>query len=411
MESVMELQRAMDALNMNTVQKSNFMEGVSGVVEVTSQPLLGQIQRQCHELIGWTSRKPGFPGSQPVSMKRSDLQKLKQMPYKVSWKADGCSLVYCSTIATHGILHQGAPVFTNRGRQCISNSVAALVYHLNKSISTWETYDLDHILDQGDNLHSILFGHLYEDYLLVNSLPKQLTSGVVPSKFEESSDSDVPLASIQKQGKGLDQVFSQSGSDDLPLVDIQRQSYVRRKMRRKVLATSWASNSDKSDWNSDKDPDYVPEDDQPSDDDWMPTEKMRTPWNSLQNAMPWYLMVIDGPDRVFMLDRDFRVFCIPGLNFFKRRSLNSCLTNTLLDGEFVIDKVDGQNFPKYLVYDIIKFEGQHVGNWNFDDRLYCIEKEIIEPRLTKMKQGTLNKSIEPFSVYSKPFCHIKKAQD
>ncbi|GFO48887.1 hypothetical protein PoB_007539200 [Plakobranchus ocellatus] len=44
---------------------------------------------------------------------------------------------------------------------------------------------------------------------------------VVPSRFEESSDSDVPLASIQKQGKGLDQVFSQSDSDDLPLVEIQ----------------------------------------------------------------------------------------------------------------------------------------------------------------------------------------------
>ncbi|GFO00854.1 ATP-dependent DNA helicase [Plakobranchus ocellatus] len=290
-------------------------------------------------------------------------------------------------MSIHGTLHQGALVFTNRGRQCISNSVAALVYHLNKSISTWETHDLDHILDQGDNLHSILFGHLNEDYPLVNSLPKQLTvydyqvdlqmtnsftglleamnddppyfsietavsnvnnfailnlgsckpafsstivkediyyifdphsrdsAGMaspdgttvrtshvsvaevkqyllslatslglsscpfeltlvdlqvktlepvyhnlqpnVPSRFEESSDSDVPLASIQKQSKGLDQVFSQSDSDNLPLVEIQRKSYVRTKMRRKVLATSWASSSDQSDWNSDKDPDYV----------------------------------------------------------------------------------------------------------------------------------------------------------
>ncbi|GFO04541.1 ATP-dependent DNA helicase [Plakobranchus ocellatus] len=242
-------------------------------------------------------------------------------------------------MSIHGTLHQGALVFTKRERQCISNSVAALVHHLNKSISTWETHDLDHILDQGDNLHSILFGHLNEDYPLVNSLPKQLTvcdyqvdlqmtnsftglleamnddppyfsietavlnvdnfaililgsctpefssaivkeddiyytfdphsrdsagmgspdgttvrtsyvsvaevkqyllslatslelsscpfeltlvdlqvktlehvyhnlQPVVPSRFEESSDSDVPLACIQKQGKGLDQVFS-----------------------------------------------------------------------------------------------------------------------------------------------------------------------------------------------------------
>ncbi|GFN91168.1 hypothetical protein PoB_001767400 [Plakobranchus ocellatus] len=69
------------------------------------------------------------------------------------------SLVYCSTMVIHGTRHQGALVFTSRGRQCISNSAAALVDHLNKSIPTWETHDLDHILDQGDNLHSILFGH------------------------------------------------------------------------------------------------------------------------------------------------------------------------------------------------------------------------------------------------------------
>ncbi|GFO14794.1 hypothetical protein PoB_004129900 [Plakobranchus ocellatus] len=76
---------------------------------------------------------------------------------------------------------------------------------------------------------------------------------------------------------------AKSDSDDLPLVEIQRKSYVRRKTRRKALATSWASSSDQCDWNSDKDPDYVPQDDQPSDDDWMPTEKMRTPRKSTQS--------------------------------------------------------------------------------------------------------------------------------
>ena len=31
----------------------------------------------------------GFPGCQPVSMDRENLQYLADMPYKVSWKADG----------------------------------------------------------------------------------------------------------------------------------------------------------------------------------------------------------------------------------------------------------------------------------------------------------------------------------
>ncbi|GFO32931.1 hypothetical protein PoB_005943600 [Plakobranchus ocellatus] len=163
-------------------------------------------------------------------------------------------------MAIHGTLHQE--------RLCISNSVAALVYHLNKSISTWEKHDLDHILDQGDNLHSILFGYLNEDYPLVNSPIKAVDT--VLSRLEESSDSDVPLVSIQKQSKGLDQVFSQSDSDGLLLVEIQRKSYVRRKMRRKVLTTFCVRSSDQSDWSSDKDPDNVPQDDQPPDDDLIP---------------------------------------------------------------------------------------------------------------------------------------------
>ena len=34
-------------------------------------------------------RKNGFPGAQPVSMDRDNMNYLKQKAYKVSWKADG----------------------------------------------------------------------------------------------------------------------------------------------------------------------------------------------------------------------------------------------------------------------------------------------------------------------------------
>lgn len=119
-----------------------------------------------------------------------------------------------------------------------------------------------------------------------------------------------------------------------------------------------------------------------------------------------YMMVVDGKDSVFMLDRDNCVFHVPHLNFFKRKNLNDYLANTLLDGELIIDKVDGQDIPRYLVYDIIKFEGLDVGKTDFDRRLLCIEKEIIGPRYTKMQQGTLDKSKEPFSVRIKNFFDI-----
>ena len=35
------------------------------------------------------SFRKGFPGSQPVSMDRQNLDFLSKKPYKVSWKADG----------------------------------------------------------------------------------------------------------------------------------------------------------------------------------------------------------------------------------------------------------------------------------------------------------------------------------
>ncbi|GFS12583.1 mRNA-capping enzyme [Elysia marginata] len=123
-----------------------------------------------------------------------------------------------------------------------------------------------------------------------------------------------------------------------------------------------------------------------------------------------YMMVVDGKDSVYMLDRDNCVFHVPHLNFFKRKSLNDYLANTLLDGELIIDKVDGQDIPRYLVYDIIKFEGLDVGRTDFDRRLLCIEKEIIGPRYTKMQQGTLDKSKEPFSVRIKSFFDITMSQ-
>ena len=64
-----------------------FMEGVPGVFAVTDQPLLGQVQRRFSELCRY--RKKGFPGAQPVSMDRDNIDYLRREPYKVSWKADG----------------------------------------------------------------------------------------------------------------------------------------------------------------------------------------------------------------------------------------------------------------------------------------------------------------------------------
>ncbi|XP_075940884.1 mRNA-capping enzyme [Anarhichas minor] len=123
-----------------------------------------------------------------------------------------------------------------------------------------------------------------------------------------------------------------------------------------------------------------------------------------------YMMLINGKNEVFMIDRDNSIFHMANLEFPFRKDPRVHLSSTLLDGEMIIDKVNGQPVPRYLIYDIIKFNGQPVGQCDFNIRLLCIEKEIISPRMEKMKIGQIDKTKEPFSVRNKPFFDIHAAR-
>lgn len=39
----------------------------------------------------------------------------------------------------------------------------------------------------------------------------------------------------------------------------------------------------------------------------------------------------------------------------------------------VIDKVNGESIPRYLIYDVIKFRGDDTGKMDFRIRLNCIK--------------------------------------
>ncbi|XP_060593527.1 mRNA-capping enzyme-like [Ruditapes philippinarum] len=123
-----------------------------------------------------------------------------------------------------------------------------------------------------------------------------------------------------------------------------------------------------------------------------------------------FMMLINGKDHVYMLDRDNTVFHVPNLQFPKRKNLDDHVNNTLLDGEMIQDTVNGKNVPRYLVYDIVKFEGQDVGKTDFNTRVLCINKEIVGARNTKVQQGALDKTKEPFSVRIKPFWDVVTAR-
>lgn len=119
-----------------------------------------------------------------------------------------------------------------------------------------------------------------------------------------------------------------------------------------------------------------------------------------------YMMLINGQDEVYFADRDNCVYKVSGLTFLHRKDPKKHLTETLLDGEMVIDVVDGKSIPRYLAYDIIKFEGQDVGKIDFGTRLLCIEKEIVGARNTYIQQGLIDKTKEPFSVRKKEFWDV-----
>ena len=100
------------------------------------------------------------------------------------------------------------------------------------------------------------------------------------------------------------------------------------------------------------------------------------------------MMLIDGEDETYFIDRDNCVYKISGLKFLHRKDKHKHITDTLVDGEMVIDTVNGNKVPRFLIYDIIKFEGQEVGKCAFGTRLTCIEKEIVGARNTYIVQGT-----------------------
>lgn len=122
-----------------------------------------------------------------------------------------------------------------------------------------------------------------------------------------------------------------------------------------------------------------------------------------------YMMLIVGENQIYFFGRDFQCFRVSPMRFVNRRDLRVHLKNTLLDGEMVIDRINGVDRPRYLVYDIIHFEGDAVGSLPFVERLECVKKEIVFSRYEAMKFGMINKLEEPFSVAVKDFWDVTMA--
>ena len=93
-----------------------------------------------------------------------------------------------------------------------------------------------------------------------------------------------------------------------------------------------------------------------------------------------YMMYIDGSNQYF-IDRDNAIFQIEGLTFYSDVSFKRLLVDTLVDGEMVIDKdPEGNQHPRYLIYDLISLEGNQISQESFSNRMRTIQvlKKILK---------------------------------
>lgn len=92
-----------------------------------------------------------------------------------------------------------------------------------------------------------------------------------------------------------------------------------------------------------------------------------------------YMMLIHKENEVYFFDRDNACFQVTGMRFPCHEDLNTHICDTLIDGEMVIDKVNGLSYPRYLVYDVICYNGIDYMDYNFySDTLFCRLKCIRE---------------------------------
>ena len=122
-----------------------------------------------------------------------------------------------------------------------------------------------------------------------------------------------------------------------------------------------------------------------------------------------YMMLIQGDGEVYFIDRDNSVFQVSRMTFPHPKS-HRTLRDTLLDGEMVIDKADGKEYPRYLAYDVILYDGEDVSSLPFHpDRFYTIQQNIMGGRHKALKEGRIRKETEPFSIRSKHFWDVTQA--
>ncbi|CAB4064581.1 RNGTT [Lepeophtheirus salmonis] len=110
-----------------------------------------------------------------------------------------------------------------------------------------------------------------------------------------------------------------------------------------------------------------------------------------------YMMLIDGPNNVYCIDRDNCYYKVANITFLED-NMQKDLEDTLVDGEMVIDEDfrTKQKFPRYLIYDIVQISGHSLMERDFQKRMAYINSKIIMPRRKAREEGRINAEMETF---------------
>ncbi|CAF1376755.1 unnamed protein product [Adineta steineri] len=123
-----------------------------------------------------------------------------------------------------------------------------------------------------------------------------------------------------------------------------------------------------------------------------------------------YMMLIEDKNNIYMIDRNNDVFQIKYLWFPEVPDCTNHLENTLLDGEFVIDKVDNKEIYRYLVYDIVCYNNENVSQQPFTKRMEKYQN-IIKVRNEAVIKGHIDDRSKPFSIRAKDFWDLSAVSE
>ncbi len=103
-------------------------------------------------------------------------------------------------------------------------------------------------------------------------------------------------------------------------------------------------------------------------------------WRTPPLAIRSFLMILrEGSFLIpFMENKEFSPFHVPGLSVPYRKNPSEKVDQTLIEGEYVVSTSSDRK-SKFLISDIVSFQGQSLKRMSLKQRLQCAKTEIIEP--------------------------------